>query len=244
MELLPILSILWRRRWLVIVGLVGSLAVAYLLQSTPKLGPGTAAAQVMLDTPRSDLASSEEDDTTNLAPRAALVAHTVATDQVRDRLARAVGLPPERLAVIDASFRYPVAPTTLPQAASEAALSAPEPYLLQTRFDGITPIIWLEARAPDPADAARLVDAAVKDLSTTYVATGKGSAYKPFTIERVSDTRVHQLITGRARMTAVVAGGMLFVLWCFCLIAHTSFAAWLRERSGRVAAPEPWAERT
>ena len=87
----------------------------------------------MLDTPRSDLASSEDDDTANLAPRAALVAHSMVTDEVRDRLARSLGLPADRLALVDASFRYPVAPTTLPVAASEAAMTAPEPYLLQMR---------------------------------------------------------------------------------------------------------------
>jgi hypothetical protein len=244
MELLPILGILWRHRWLVIAGFVAVLAVAVVLQSSPTLGSGTAAAQVMLDTPRSDLASSELDDTANLANRAAFIAHAMTTDEVRDRLARSLRVPADRLALVDASFRNPVAPTTLPVAASEAAMTVPEPYLLVMRFDGITPMLWLEGRGPDPADAARLVDAAVKDLATSYVPTEKGPTYKPITIERVSDTRVHQLVTAQGRMMALLAAGMLFVVWCLSLVVATRFAGWLRERPGRVVKPEPWAERT
>jgi hypothetical protein len=244
MELLPILSILWRRRWLVIAGFVAALAIAVVLQSTPTLAGGTASAQVMLDTPRSDLASSELDETANLAPRAAFVVHSMATDAVRDRLARSLGLRADRLALIDASYRYPAAPTTLPVAASEAAMTAPEPYLLQMRFDGITPMIWLEARAPEPEGAARLVDAAVQDLAETHAPTDRGRKYKPITIERVSDTRVHQLVTGQGRMMAMVAAFMLFIAWCLCLVVGTRLAGWLRERSSRVAKPEPWLGRT
>src|SRR6187401_2321339 len=99
MELLPILSILWRRRWLVVAGLVAALLVANVLQSSPTLGSGTAAAPVILDTPRSDLASAPViDDTANLTTRAALIAHSMVTDEVRDRLARALGVPADRLA--------------------------------------------------------------------------------------------------------------------------------------------------
>jgi hypothetical protein len=231
MEVFPILSILWRRRWLVIVGFVAALAAAYVLHSAPNLGNGTAAAQVMLDTPRSDLASSELDDTTNLATRAALVAHFMVTEEVRDRLARSLGVKGDRVALVDTSFRIPATETTLPLAASEAATTAPEPYLLQMRFDGVTPMISLEARAPDPAGAARLVDAAVKEIATR-VPTGKGPEYKPFTIERISDTQVRQLVSGQGRMMAVVAAGMLFGIWCLCLIVGTRLApsvkGWVR----------------
>ena len=243
MELLPILSILWRRRWLVMVGFVAALAAAYFLQSKPTLGGGTAAAQVMLDTPRSELASSELDDTTNLATRAALVAHAMATEDVRDRLARSLGVKGDRVALVDTSFRDPATERTLPLAASEAASTAPEPYLLQMRFVAETPIISLEARAPDPAGAARLVDAAVKEIATR-VPTGKGPEYKPFTIERIMDTRVRQLVSGQGRMMAVVAAGMLFGIWCLCLVVGTRLVAWFRGRSGRVTKPEPWAEPT
>ncbi len=245
MELLPILSILWRRRWLVVAGLVASLLVAYLLQSSPTLGSGTAAAPVMLDTPRSDLASAPViDDTANLTTRAALIAHSMVTDEVRDRLARSLGVPADRLALMDASFGDPVAPTTLPLTAAEAAMAAPEPYLLQVRVDGVTPMIWLNARAPSPGDAARLVDAAVKDLASTYVATAQEPRYKPLTIERVADIRVRQLVSSRGRTIAVVTAGMLFIVWCLCLVVGTQLAGWLRERSNRVTKREPWAQQT
>jgi hypothetical protein len=245
MELLPILSILWRRRWLVIAGFVAALPVAFVLQSDPVPGSGTAAAQVMLDTPRSDLASAPVvDDTANLATRAGLVAHSMTTDEVRDRLASSLGMPADRLALMDTSFSDPVAPTTLPLAASEAANTAPEPYLLQMRADGTTPILWLAARAPDPADAARLVDAAVKDLAATYGQSGKGRGYMPLTIERISDIQVRQLVSAQGRMFAVVAAGMVFVVWCLCLVAGTQFAGWLRNRSDGVTEREPWAQRT
>jgi hypothetical protein len=240
MELLPILSILWRRRWLVMVGFVAALAAAYLLQSKPTLGVGTAAAQVMLDTPRSDLASSELDDTTNLATRAALVAHSMLTDDVREQLARSLGVQGDRVALVDASYRAPVIQTTLPLAASEAALAVPEPFLLQMRFDGLTPIIWLEARGPDPEGAARLVDAAVDEIAT-HVPTGEGPEYKPFTIERITDTQVRQLVSARGRTMPVVAAGMLFGIWCLCLVLGTRLVAWFR---GRVTKPEPSAEPT
>jgi hypothetical protein len=240
MELLPILSILWRRRWLVVIGFVAALAAAYFLQSKPTLGVGTAAAQVMLDTPRSDLASSEFDDTTNLATRAALVAHSMLTEDVRDRLARSLGVKSDRVAIVDTSYRNPTIQTTLPLAASEAAMAAPEPYLLQTRFDGQTAIISLEARGPDPASAARLADAAVDEI-TTHVPTGDGPEYKPFTIERIMDTRVRQLAFAQGRMMAVVAAGTLFGIWCVCLVLGTRLAGWFR---GRVAKPEPSAQPT
>jgi uncharacterized protein involved in exopolysaccharide biosynthesis len=227
MELLPILSILWRRRWLVIIGFVAALAAAYFLQTKPTLHGGTAAAQVMLDTPRSDLASSELDDTTNLGTRAALVAHAMVTEDVRDRLARSLGVKGDRVALVDMEFRDPAVPTTLPLAASEAALTAPEPYLLQMRFDGETPIISLEARAPDPAGAARLVDAAVNEIATR-VPTREGPKNKPLTIERITDTPVRQLVSGQGRMMAVVAAGLLFGFWCLCLVAGTRLVVWFR----------------
>ena len=84
----------------------------------------------------------------------------------------------------------------------------------------------------------------MKDLASTYVPTGQGPEYKPITIERVSDTQVRQLVSGQGRMMAVVAAGMLFIAWCLCLVVGTRFAGWLRERSNRVAKPEPWAQRT
>jgi hypothetical protein len=104
----------------------------------------------MLDTPRSALASSEIDDTSNLATRAALVAHSMLTDDTRNRLARELGVNAARLALVDTSYNHPVTQTTLPLAAAEAAATTPEPYLLQMDFDGETPIVSLAASAPDP----------------------------------------------------------------------------------------------
>ena len=243
MELLPILSILWRRRWLVIGGFVAALAAAYFLQSKPAPGGGTAAAKVMLDTPRSDVASSEFDDTTNLAARAGLVAHSMVKEDVRDRLARSLGVKADRVALVDTSFHLPATQTTLPLAATEAADTAPEPYLLQMRFDGETPIISLDARAPDPARAARMVDAAVKEIAT-HVPTGEGPEYKPFTIERITDTRARQLRSGRGVIAAVVTAELLFGIWCLCLALGTRLVGRLRGRSGRVTEPGSCAEPT
>jgi hypothetical protein len=168
---------------------------------------------VVLDTPESQLVRVVPRGADSLVWRAALLAQLMTTDEARASVAARLRLPPAELAVIDAALATPVAATTLPLAAASAAAVRPEPYLLTVHADPQLPLVSIEARAPDPAAAARLARAGALELGAA--APGADDpALQRYTVAAIGPPHVRAVATGQGRMRAIGAALAAFALWC------------------------------
>src|SRR3712207_5798787 len=100
MEVLDVLRTLSQRRFLLVVGLLATIAVALLLSrgGTP---PGAVAkTRVVLDTPDSQLVKVAPAGVDTLLWRAGLVANLVASEAMTEEITRLARIPADQLAVV------------------------------------------------------------------------------------------------------------------------------------------------
>lgn len=105
MEVLGLLGLLWHRRRLMLVGLLVAIAAAVAVGGTKPASSGFARAQVLIDTPKSQLVDSAPAGADTLAWRAKLLAHLATAEPEKRQLAAAVGIRPDELAVVDPDLR-------------------------------------------------------------------------------------------------------------------------------------------
>jgi hypothetical protein len=227
MELVPILRRLWQRRIALAAGLVLAIAAAFAVGPGAPARSAVAAARVVLLTPDSQLVNADPPGADSLQWRTGLLAHRLATDPVRDKIAAAAAIPPERLIVVDPVLEEPAAPTTLPLAASEAAAIRPEPYSITVRYDTLLPVISLEVHAPDRAAAVRLAKAAQDELVAESVA-GDGKTVQGYDVAPIGPPSAARDEVKAAPPTKAIAALIaVFGLWCAAL----AVASWLRRRA-------------
>src|SRR5690348_12238127 len=123
MELLPILRLMWRRRFPLAVGAVVALALLIGMGGTRPLTTKSAVAwtTVALDTKKSQLVDVAPSGGSTLAWRAALLGDLLMTTRAQQDIAHRMGVPGDQVLVSDADLSLPLVPTAMANAAANAA---------------------------------------------------------------------------------------------------------------------------
>jgi hypothetical protein len=214
MEVLSVGSVLWRRRLALALGLLAVVGLWFAKGDTRPTSSGAAFTRVALDTATSQLVASAPAGAPTLAWRASLLAHLVATDAVKRQVAGRLGVPADRLAVVDPTLAVPAVPASLPKGVAEAAALTTAPYVLSVYLvDGSLPIVSIEAAAPHRDGAVRLARAATSVLESES-SSGLDPRMQPFVVESIAPIHATTLVAGGGRLKATAAAVVLFGLWC------------------------------
>lgn len=227
MELVLVLRLLWRRRLLLLAGLIAACGAAFALGASPTPSRGYAQTTVVFDTPQSQLVEGAPSGAETLPWRASVATVVLGTEDSRQRLAQEIGVTPDQLAVTDLDLTAPYTPASLPTAAMQSANVTPEPYTLTLKADGSLPLISISTSAPDAQHAARLVVAAIHAMQAAAPRVDT-KTQQAFTISQASSVDAVQVPggKGRKRMVMVVVG--LFGMWCTALVLVPLVAGTLR----------------
>jgi hypothetical protein len=213
MELMPIVRVLWRRRILIVLGLLAAIGIGAAVGPGAVSRGGLASARLVLDTPESQLVFADPKAAEELLSRTVLLSHAITTDEARARIAAELSVPVGEVVVADALFDAPAEPTTLPTAAAQAAFTRPEPYSIVVRNDDFLPIITLEAHAPDRAAAGRLIEAA-KHVLLSPGPVAQPNWLRRLVVESFLATRTKEVVDDPGYVTAVGAGLASLSAWC------------------------------
>lgn len=235
MELIAVFRLLWRRRLLVVVGVVLAVGAAFAMGPSPTPPQGFAATRVLLDTSRSQLVADAPFGADTLAWRATLAAQLLGSERNRQAIASGAGIRPEQFDITDIELTIPKIPASLPRAATEAAYSSAKPYAVDLYTDGAVPIITISATAPDGASAVRLAQSTVAALKsyTEAPANTERMALRVRTVSPIGYAAIpggH----GRKRMAAVA---MVFICMWIAAVALMPMALDALRRAVRHAEP-------
>lgn len=248
MELFIILKQLWRRRlWVLGVALLSigvGVFVTYKVSLTPpslssrQYEVGTAAARALVDTPSSKVVDLETEgaDFMALGPRAALLANLMAGSQVKDAVAKRVGLPASKIVAI-------------PPVTDPGAPLPPEPprtgHILTMRIDGEgLPIISIDAQAPDARSAARLANGAVAGLSDVVGSVAAAQDVpnaRQLVVRQLAPARGIQVVRGPRRIYGLLAAIFTFLAGCTLVLVVSSLVRNWRHIDEPDDAPPYWA---
>jgi hypothetical protein len=216
-EVVFVLRLLWRRRLLVVLGLVVAVGLALKSGAGPATSGGTAEVRVVVDSPQSQLVTGDPRGADSLYWRATMLALLLGRDDHRRKLASATGVARDQVAVTDVVLTAPPVPASLPMSAATSANLASEPYTLTVSVDNELPIISLDASAPDRAGAVRLVQAAVRALQS-----GASPAYTPrlegLSVQPVGAVVGRTIGGGPGHRKLAISVVALLLLWCTALV--------------------------
>ena len=147
----------WRRRIAVALGALGALALA-LFMALPS-GREPRPCRGRLDArdrrqPGLQLVNAAPVGLQNVAWRAAPLSDLMASESMRAQVAELAGVPSDRLSIVDGTLEKPSVETPLAVSATQAARAQRGPDQLVVRFDQLTSIISLDARAPSRTGVA------------------------------------------------------------------------------------------
>ena len=226
MEVLPILRLMWRRRFPLAVGAVVALALLIGMGGTTPVTTKAAVAwtSVALDTQQSQLVDIAPSGGSTLAWRAALLGDLMMTSQTSADIARRMGVPSDQVQVTDSDLSLPLVPTAMANAAANAATDPTAPYMLSVfTKDDTLPVISINATAATPPGATALANAAVAELQISRFGRGglqieivtgtKGLELQPLVINQVSPTRVKVLTSSSLPTKALAMSFLVFVAW-------------------------------
>ena len=191
-----------------------------------------ASKRLMLDTAESQFVNADPPGADSLPWRTVMLGELLATDELRRSVARQAGIPAGQLAVIEPNFAQPELDTPLPRKASDAASITPQRYVLKPYFDGQTPILVVQAQAPNPADAVRLADVSGRVLQSLVRTSSAGGKSPALVLDSLGPTRGELRGQAAPRVLAVGAALLAFVLWCACVALGAGI--WSRFRRGRL----------
>ena len=176
MELRIAARLLWSRRGKVVAGFIAALLIGVLMVYHVSLGfppklvsqahyVGQASAQVLIDTPKSQIADLKPIDPNLLYSRASILADLVATAPVQQEIAEQARIPAVQLEVTPppSSVIAPIRATPLAVDGTKAA-SADNSWQLTVTIDPNLPIIAFSTVAPSAADAQQLATATLTVL--------------------------------------------------------------------------------
>jgi hypothetical protein len=242
-ELVAMLRLLWS--WRIVAGLGVVVAVAAGVLAGSKAEARTAAGSatvsgfaLMLDTEESQLVAAAPDGAWTLPTRAFLLADAIAGDTATATIARDAGVAEAELAVLGPSARkVPSVDSPLVSKVYAVTSSSAAPYVVNVLADNMTPIIKVEASAPDTAGTERLaraVEGALRDMLVRHDADHKHG----FVLDAVTPLRTKKLPapSSHARLLTVAAALMTFVLWCAGVVLAAGLARRLR---GHAQSPRP-----
>ena len=224
MELVGIVRVLWDRRVIVALGAVLAVAAGVLAgQASSQGGLGGAGwlgwTRLLLDTTDSQLVTSAPVAADTLPMRAALLAETLSTDEGRANVARAAGVPETELVVLGPSTRIepPVETPLVAQTAAVGAASRAH-YVVEVFADELSPVISIEAHAPDRAGAGRLAQAAAAALRS-LLRVHDASQSRGFVLDTVARTRTKRTVSASHRQLLMLASAVAtFGIWCGSIV--------------------------
>ena len=228
MELFAAAALLWRHRLLVVTGLVLAIAAGWKLTSGPTTSFGAASAQVVLDTPTSQLADVQPVGGDTLPGRAFVLADLAATNDLSAKIAQRAHVNPKDLAIKAAYRAAPPKPTVLPTRALEVAWADPAKYVLAIQGVDDLPLIGIDASAPTAKDAVRLTAAAVEVLKSEPSAYSGVPDTQPFTVDAIGPIHSRTQVNGPRRAVGAAAALFTFVLWCFGVMVLASIVRAIR----------------
>ena len=250
MDTVKKLQDLWRhRRYVACVCVLAVLAAVLVTFMSPSYDVGTASAQVLVDTQRSQVVGASSSMTAaggqalgTLGTQANLLADLMVEGTIKAEIAQSAGLKPNQLIGVSAAVSVPSSSGP----SSVSVPSGPNVFALTTQIltdnAGFTtlPIIEIDAHAPDRDKAVRLASAAVAGLQA-FVNSQAADERIP-TADRLSimSLGISQATTqtsGSSPLIGVVVAlvvlllGCASILWILALIRGWRSAA-ERERLG------------
>ncbi len=229
MELVSIMRVLIRKRVMVGIAALASLAVGFAATtgalsigplSGPKPATAHATSRVLVDMPASLLVNEPGIRADTTATRAILLADLALSDDVKAAIAKDAGIAPDELHVITPSVSAAPLPNALTERTLEVAKASTAPNVLRLTADGQLPVVWIDAAAPDEAAAKRLADAATAGLQTVA-----GSGDDRVEVEQLAPP-LTQIIPGASgRPLALLAALGTFCLLCGAIVLLTGLSA-------------------
>jgi hypothetical protein len=250
-ELIAFFRELRARRWLVAAGFAVAVAVGVLLVYRVSLGfppkfrtrqyyVGEASAQVLIDTPKSQIADLNPPGALVLYTRATLLADLIATAPVQQQIAGQIGVPAANLRITPpaGSVVAPVKASPLGVAGAKAASAsaAASPWQLTVTIDPTLPIIAFAAQGPSAAGALSLATAAVDVLRQRVNSLAAGQRVPTndqAVVNQIGPPVAGVAARGPRKLYGVAATVVVFMLICFVLVGARGFGR-------RRTAAEPW----
>jgi hypothetical protein len=260
MDTVKKLQDLWcLRRYVVgvcVVALLAGMLVTYHMSFPPKsrsYDVGVATAQVLVDTPRSQVVGASSAVTPQggqalgtLGTQANLLADLMVVGTIKADIAQRAGLTPNRLIGISAAVTVPSASGSALGPSSVSVPSGPKVFALTTQIltdnGGTTtlPIIEIDAYAPDRDQAVRLASAAVAGLQA-FVSSKAADQRIPNAdrlsivslgvSQATSQTRGSSPLMGIVVALGVLLLGCVSILWILAMVRGWRSAS-ERERLG------------
>lgn len=233
MELTAAAHLLWRRRLkvaiaFVISGFIGVLMVYHVtLGLPPKLRSqahlvGQASAQVLIDTPKSQIADLKPIDPNILYSRASILADLVATAPVQQEIAAEARIPAVQLNVTPptSSVVAPIRATPLAVQGTKAAV-ADNSWQLTVTIDPNLPIIAFTTVAPNANDAHKLARATLtvlqRHMSAIAASQHVPDASRPV-MNPIGPPLSANVPVGPRKLYGIAAFVVLFFLGCFLIV--------------------------
>ncbi len=217
MGFVALLRVLWRRKIAVFVGL--ALAIAIGVVGIKLKGPPTAttsaASRVLIDTPRSLIATAKAPGAPTIYSRARVIADLMATESAEAEIAHRAGLEPSELAVLGpGAAAPPLVITAVAEQASEVVRPV-APYLVSVEVTPGQPLLTITAVGADRETVVGLGKAAVETLPTVArEAPGGGDSVK---VETLGAPTIAIKTSGGRKLIALGAL-VFFAFWCIAIV--------------------------
>ena len=185
---------------------------------------GAASAQVLIDTPHSQIADiGSGGQSTTLYTQASLLADVMASAPVVNEIATQVGIPSSQLVIVPppASVVTPLKATALAVAAPRAAATR-SPWKLTITQDPLLPIVAFAAQAPTANGAGRLATAATQVMGAHLAAidVAQNVPARQRTVVNVINPPVAGWVSqGARKVYGLVAAIVVFLLICLVSLA-------------------------
>ena len=241
MELVYILNALWRKRWMVALGvLVGALAAISVVYS-PSVSPpglhdksitvGGASAEILIDAPKSALGDLNR-DIRGLTSRTGIFTRFLTSQGATEEIAREAGIPANSITVAGPALIVDGVPDTK-TTERVARLGTAGRYLLRVQQGSKLPVIQIYTQAPTREEARRLADSAAGSLGTVIAGIQRETGVpekRRLVIRQLGETRAGEV----SDKPSLALAGFLFVaiVGAFCLAilgAPSMVAAWRAE---------------
>jgi Na+-transporting methylmalonyl-CoA/oxaloacetate decarboxylase gamma subunit len=253
-ELMTVARILWSRRLIVAVGFLGSLAIGLIMMYHVSLGlppqfksrqhyVGESTAQVLIDTPSSQIADASSGDPAVLNTRASLLADVVATAPLQEAIAGRLGIPPEQLAIAAPPLGVgnPIKATALGNAGSKLP-GPPAAYSLSMALDPNLPIIAFDAMAPTPRQAQALAATVITILRSRMALTANAQDIPDknrTVLNTIAPPVAGWVAQGSKKLMGAGVALAVFLVICFLVVVISGTRARRRAAAGPPAeAPE------
>jgi hypothetical protein len=252
---ITILRELWRRRFVVGIGIAYALLVVVLMMYRVGFGippkiesrqytAGIAATDVLVDSPNSqivDVGGGSTDvegatiDLGGLSTRARLLANLMSSSPLKDRIAEAAGIKADHLIVI-----APTGDDLTPQPAGASSTSVKvkigdrDANVLGLFVDETLPILTMRVQAPAPETAEKLAAGAVKELREylkSVASADKVPDARQLVIEPLGPATSAPVVKGPRRLFAILAGLFVIALWCLATVMIPRFARTWRDQA-------------